>query len=128
VPTTDNELEQLKKTIEKKREKLADTEAQRTAREAEQANDIVAAQLRAEEARLDAALAEAARTAKASQVKGGAEGPLAAAKADMERALAQSKGQEDYAAAQTAEREAQAQAEKDAADAEKQPTDTTNKS
>lgn len=124
MPTTDNELDTLKKSIEKKREKLATAEAQRTAREAEQSNDIVAAQLRAEEARLDAALAEAARTAKAASVKGGAEGPLAAAKADMERALAQGKGQEDLVAAQEAEREAQAQAEAEA----KQPTDTTTKS
>lgn len=118
MPTSDEELQQLQKEVEKKREKLATADLQRTSREAELSNDIVAANLRAESARLDAALAESTRLAKVSEVKQGAEGPLAAAKADMDRALAQGKAQDDLAQAQAEQREAAIQAEKDAAAAE----------
>jgi hypothetical protein len=92
---SDKELLQKQQHVEKLREQLATAESTRMARENERGNEIVAVQLDAEAARLEAQLAEAKRLATVSAVKEGASGPLDAAREDLASANA-------YAAAQDA--------------------------
>lgn len=70
------------------REQIAAAEAQADERVREQSNAIEAAQLDAENARLEAQLAAAKEKAKVSAAKGGAEAPLEAAKEQLEAAKA----------------------------------------
>ena len=113
MATTDEELAQLQKSVEKKREQLADAERQREERQAGLSNDITAAQLQAEEARLDAALSAAKADAKAANVKSGASGPLDAAKEEMRLAVERQKGQEALVTAQAEQEQAAKDADSD---------------
>lgn len=87
MPTSDEELEQLKESVEAKRQSLADARLDRETKERELSNDLVVEQLKAEEARLDADLALVARRAQAEAVEGGAS-PLDVAREEMKRAVA----------------------------------------
>jgi Asp-tRNA(Asn)/Glu-tRNA(Gln) amidotransferase A subunit family amidase len=99
MPTSDEDLQKLQESVEKKRQELAAATALREERERALVNDETAARLRAEEARLDVELIAVKESAKAANVKTGAGAPLEAAKADMERAVAAQKAAEAAAKA-----------------------------
>lgn len=61
MPTTDEELAELQRGIEEKRQRLVDARAERESNERSLANDITAAQLAAESAKLDALIADEER-------------------------------------------------------------------
>lgn len=94
VATSQEELAKKGEHVQKLREQVAAEEAKRLERESGLANEITAQQLDAEAARLEAQLAMAKQANRASAVKEGASGPLAAAKAEMEAAVAQQKAAE----------------------------------
>ena len=58
MPTTDEELAELQRSVEEKRQRLIDARTERENNERSLANDITAAQLRTEADRLDALIAE----------------------------------------------------------------------
>lgn len=87
MPTSDEDLQKKQAHVQKLRQQLAAAEASRTAREAELANDVTAAQLDAEAARLEADLASAKDLAKVGSVKAAAAAPLDAARAAMKAEL-----------------------------------------
>ena len=58
MPTSDQELAELQKTVEEKRQRLVDARLEREAQERSLENDVTAAQLRAEEEKLDQLIAE----------------------------------------------------------------------
>jgi hypothetical protein len=95
MPTSDEDLAALKERVEQKRQDLADAESERVTAELALANDMVAAQLQAEEARLDVALSQAREATKAERIEQGVAAPLAQAKAEMEQALAAQKAAEE---------------------------------
>lgn len=111
MPTTDEELAELQQSVQDKRQALADAQALREASERSQVNDIAAAQLKEEAARLDAEIArEQALTANV----GSGNTVLAVATAQMEQAVAQQEAQEkanEEAARLAEEQRAAAEAE-----------------
>lgn len=95
MPTSDEDLQKMQDEVQKLRDKVAaerDTAARRT-RELD--NDVTAANLQAEKARLEAELAVAKDSNKVSNVKAGAAGPLGAAQDQLSLAQAQAKMQEE---------------------------------
>ncbi len=104
MPTTEEELQQKRERNAKLREQLAQEEAKRVEREVNLANDLTAAQLDAEEARLKAQLTDAKEAAKVANVKEGASAPLAAAKEEMQRAVEAQKAREAAAAEEAKEK------------------------
>lgn len=72
MPTTDDELAKKRDKLEKLREQVAEAEDTRLQRERELSNDISAAELDAEEARLTHRLSIAKEMSKVSVVKAGA--------------------------------------------------------
>lgn len=58
MPTTDEELAELQRSVEEKRQRLIDARTERENNERSLANDITAAQLQAEADKLDALIAE----------------------------------------------------------------------
>jgi hypothetical protein len=83
---TPEALDNRRERIAELHRQIADTEAEKARLAASAEVQIVAAQLDTEIAVLEARLSAAKATTKESVVKGGASGPLAAAKAEMERA------------------------------------------
>ena len=83
---TDKDLEQKRERNEKLREQIATAEAKAASTVQDHSREIEAAQLDAETARLEKQLAAAKEAAKPSNLKAGAAGPLAAAKAQLEAA------------------------------------------
>lgn len=67
MATSDEELQELESEVQGKRERLANALRDREEQERSLSNDVVAQQLRAESARLDAALAEEQARASLSQ-------------------------------------------------------------
>lgn len=61
MPTSDQELEQLRSEVESKRVQLADAQRDREEKERALANDVTAAQLRDESKNLDSQIAEETR-------------------------------------------------------------------
>jgi hypothetical protein len=72
MPTSDQELVELQRTVEEKRQRLADARLERESQERSLANDVTAAQLKAEEDKLDQMIAQeeaaAGRVHQAAQV------------------------------------------------------------
>jgi hypothetical protein len=99
MSVTEEDLDKKRERNEKLREQIQTEEAKRFQREADLTNELTAAQLDAEGARLEAQLAAVKESGKASNVKAGVEGPLVSAKEQMEQAVAQQKAQEAAAAA-----------------------------
>lgn len=97
---SDQELQAKRESVEKLRAQVADAETKRVTAERELSNDITIAQLDAEEARLQAQLAEARRTATKTAVKEGTSNTLAAIRADQAAAREQAKAAEKAATAQ----------------------------
>lgn len=89
MPTSDEDLQKKADDVQKLREQVADAEAKRVERERVVSNDLHMAQLESEEAALRARLAQAREASKVSNVKSGADAPLAAVQAQMEAAVAQ---------------------------------------
>lgn len=89
APTSNEDVASLQDDVQKLRDKLAVEEGKRAEREQALANDVTAANLRAEKARLEAALADAKATNTAAAVKAGVAAPIEAAKEDQKRAEAQ---------------------------------------
>lgn len=89
APTSDEDLQKLQNDVDTLRERVAAEEAKRVERERLAANDVTAAHLNAEKARLEAQLASAKEAGKAAAVKEGLSGPLEAAKEDQKRAESQ---------------------------------------
>jgi septal ring factor EnvC (AmiA/AmiB activator) len=58
MPTSDQELAELQTTVEEKRQRLVAARLEREAQQRSLENDVTAAQLRAEEAKLDQLIAE----------------------------------------------------------------------
>lgn len=87
MPTSDEELQKQSERVQKLREQVAEAEAKRVEREREVANDITMAQLKAEEAQLEARLTVAREAGKVNAVKAGVAAPLDAAKEALERAV-----------------------------------------
>lgn len=85
---TEEDLEKRREKVEKLREQVAAAQTAAAPKIEEQSRAIEAAQLDAEAARLEAQLAAAKEAAKASNVKSGSEGPLAAVTAELEAAQA----------------------------------------
>lgn len=85
---TDKDLEQRRAKNERLREQIAAAEAKAAAQVNQTSLQIEAANLDAETARLEARLAAAKEAAKVSNVRSGAEGPLAAVSAQLEAAQA----------------------------------------
>lgn len=112
MATDEKEVESLRKAVDKKRDQLEKARRDRVEKEQGLSNDIELAQLKAEEARLDAAIAGEKQFSTVSAVRDGASVPLEQAKDEMKLALAQQEGV-------TALAEADAAAQKAAADEEK---------
>lgn len=89
MPTSNEDLQAKKDRVEKLREQVASEEAKRLEREQALANDVTAAQLDAEAARLEAQLETAKQSNKAAAVKEGASDLLDAANDDKARAESQ---------------------------------------
>jgi len=89
MATSDEDLAKKADDIQKLREQVAAEEAKRVDRERAVTNDLTMAQLQSEEAALRARLASAREASKVTNIKSGAEAPLAAAQAQMEAAVAQ---------------------------------------
>jgi hypothetical protein len=87
MPTSDDDLRKKQEHVQKLRQQLAAAEASRVSREVELANDVTAAQLDAEAARLEADLGVAKDMAKASNVRSAAAAPLDAARNAMKAEL-----------------------------------------
>jgi len=83
---TDEEVREARDRVEKLRAEIASNERARVEREREMANEITLAQLNAEAARLEVQLAQQKNTASDEAVRKGAQSPIAAAQADIERA------------------------------------------
>jgi hypothetical protein len=114
-PTSDEELKELQENVEDLRAQVVDANAEREAYEKSLANDVTAAQLKAEQARLQAELTTINAATDASQVEGaGASVPLVQATALMEAALA---GQDAASSAAEAGVEARSEAALEAAKA-----------
>lgn len=114
MPYTDEELAELQKSVEAKRQELAAAQAEREISEKSNVNDIAAAQLMEESVRLDAAIQ--AEKALAERAAGSGDSAIAAATATMEQAVATAKAQQEAeAAAAQANADAEAQAEAAAA-------------
>ncbi len=101
MPTSDDDLLKKQANVEKLRQQLVTAEASRVNRELELSNDVTAAQLDAEAARLEADLAVAKDLSRVTAVKSGASAPLDTArdllKAEIARgsALAAAREQRD---------------------------------
>ena len=104
MPTTDEELAKKAEHVQRLREQVAAAQAQRVSREAEVSNDITAAQLDAEEVRLQAQLDAAKHESKVASVKSGAAIVLDTIKGDKANAEAFAKAQEAALAASSAEK------------------------
>lgn len=85
---TDDELQKKRDRNERLREQIAAAEADAATRASEAANEITAKQLDAENARLEARLAQAKEAAKASSVKDGASSVLASVDDQLKAARA----------------------------------------
>lgn len=72
MPTTDEELAELQNTVAEKRQRLIDARAEREANERSLTNDITAAQLKAEEEKLDSLIAEEEKRNSAEAVEAAA--------------------------------------------------------
>lgn len=83
---TDEEVKEARLRVERLREELANNERARVDREREASNDITLTQLKAEEARLEAQLVTQCNSSTEEAVRAGAQSPIAAAQADMDRA------------------------------------------
>lgn len=94
MAVTDEDIQKKQDKLAKLREQIADAHATREERESEASNEIIAAQLDAEEARLTAELVAAKESAKKANIRAGA--------ADL---LSQVKENEAVAAAQAANAE-----------------------
>lgn len=107
MSVTDEELDKQRKELEKLREQVAETEAQRTEREQEQSRVLDMANMKAEEERLRAQLAAAREAAKLSSVRSGTAEQIDQAKDDakaaQEQSDAQAKAEADAAAAAQAD-------------------------
>lgn len=86
MPTSDQDLRSKQEHVEKLRSQVAEANAHREERERSLANDVTAAQLDTEAARLEAELIRSREMAKAGTVKLAAS-PLASAQADMKAAV-----------------------------------------
>lgn len=85
MPTSDEDLQQKQERVQQLREQLAAEESKRVQVERETSNDVTAAQLDAEAARLEASI-EASRTTNETVVNsdgGGVTGPLQAVQAEV---------------------------------------------
>lgn len=96
---SDQEVQEKQVRVAKLREQVAAANAQRLTNEAELTNDITLVQLDAEEARLQAELAEAKTAATKTAVKEGAQTTLQAAREQQAAAREQAKAAEKAAAA-----------------------------
>lgn len=117
VAISDEEIGKRQSRVEKLREQVAAEEAKRIDREAGLSNDIAAAQLDAEEARLIAQLEAAKEANKVSAVKGGVSSVLDPVEEDRKNALALQQAQADAVkvkAENAAEAKAAAKTEKEA--------------
>lgn len=113
VPTSDKDVETLQSSVKKKRAQLEKARRQRVSREQGLTNEITAAQLQAEEARLDAEIAAEKSASTPSAVREGASTPLAQAKEQMENAVAAQKNAEALEAADSAAKDAANKTEKE---------------
>ena len=93
MAVSDDELQAQVKTNKKLREQLAEAQSKENQRHVEAGRELRYAQLKAEEARLQAQLDAAKRSAQAGSVKDAVSGPLAAAREQMEAAVAVQKAQ-----------------------------------
>lgn len=113
MPVSDEELAELQTAVEAKRQTLTETQAEREAAERALSNDITAAQLMAESARLDAQIAQQQGMLANVGLQGNS--VMESAKEAMELAVKQQEGQAALEAAQTeAKTAAEAQAVADA--------------
>lgn len=93
MATSDSDLEKKREHNRDLRARLAAAKAQQADHETRVANDLVAAQLDAEAARLSAELEAVKQHSKVRDVRAGAEVPLEAAKEEMRRAAELEKAQ-----------------------------------
>lgn len=91
MTTSDEDLQKKRENVEKLRQQVADATLKREAAERSAVNDVMAAELDAEAARLEAQLVEAKQGSTKTAVSEGTAAPLAAAKETMEQAVAQQK-------------------------------------
>lgn len=94
MPVTEEALQDQREKNEKLRAEIAKATAARVSAEADAHNDVQMAALKAEEARLEADLAEVKSGSTKTAVRAGAEVPLAQAKEQMEAAVARKKALE----------------------------------
>ena len=80
MSVTEEDLEKKRERNEKLRQQIQTEESKRFEREVNLTNELTAAELDAEGARLEAQLAAAKEAGKASVVKSGVDGPLGSAK------------------------------------------------
>lgn len=106
MPTSEEELQAKQETNDDLRDQIAAEKVKQTELQQELSDQLTAAQLDAETAKLEAELADIKRTNDA--LEEGASGPLDAAKAEMEHAVAQAE-----AAEAAAEEKAKADAEQE---------------
>ena len=83
MAVSQEDLDKKSEEIQKKRQQLADLQATRVSREQELTNEIAAAQMDAEMAKLDEAIASEKERSKVGAVKSGAENTLDEAAAAM---------------------------------------------
>lgn len=105
MPTSDKEVEKLQSSVEKKRVELERVKNARVEREAALSNEIVAAQLKAEEARLDAEIASEKQFSSASSVREGASATLDQAREEMRISVERQAAVEAAASAAKTEKE-----------------------
>jgi hypothetical protein len=91
VATSDEDLDKMRDRVEKLRQQVATEEAKLTERQADLQNDITAAQLETETARLEAQLQAAKEANKVSTVKEGVSSLLAAATEEKAKATGEGK-------------------------------------
>lgn len=97
MPTSDEELQAQRDRVDKLRERVAAERVKAVDNTASVQNDVDAALLSAEEARLEAELAAVKQTSTKSAAKEAAARPLEQAKEQMEEAVAAQKAAEQAA-------------------------------